>query len=405
MDNHAQIPMIQDVRAVLQRLRSGLLEVCADVGIELANTQDAAKRLKLNRNLMWKLSRVVGTDDPFAALNHLPGEQGMSIAIAGFDAAGADGALVSALQATLDDLARVIEKHAGSREDLELILEGLGLFSPEHRAESGREQAFRGMSMLWGVQAMTRLSAAFFAPAASNPAAIDFVHLASLLGFRRLRPDAHWRLFHFQMHNDAGGALPHMNPADEIEPKTQGDLPWIIRQFCSPNMPALEWVSGPDGQDMVLPGGDIGNTSAFDCTFGNIARGLPATKSPQNLYGSCAATLSLPVRTLIFDVFVHERTPGMGPLETLVYGFPHGGMDNPSAQTVRSLLPIKPTLVELPGPPPGVATPLVPWYNRALDLVSARMNWNLNEFTARRIKLEFPPMSSRVVVRWPLAEP
>lgn len=298
-------------------------------------------------------------------------------------------------------LHRVISTHADDRDHFELALESMGLFQRENRQESGPELAYRGNSMIWGVHARTRLATSFLAPGAT-PDTVDYVVTGGLLGFRRLRPTARWRLYRMQLQDDKGGTIPGApTPVADALP---GDPPMVIREFCSPNLPAIEVVSRPEGQEYILPGGPVGNQGAFDATFGYAMRGLPAYRDANNQYGSSAASVTLPVENLIFDLIVHQDCTFPLEPEVLVYGFPHGGMESPAEQTVHNLLPISAPLEELTGRPPIVATPLMPRYSQMVARIFERMKWTPPEFRGWRVQLAYPPMSSRVVVRWPLQE-
>jgi len=390
-------------RDALQGVRRALIEFYGATGVDPDAPQEVARRFGINRNLTWKLSRVTHASDPFATLNHLPGNQGMELAIKAFEKAGAPAESVGQLRSAMQQLISVIDEHAGDREHIELTLESMGVFKREALAESGRELAFRGTSMIWGVQARTRVAMGFLAPSKGGDSGdLDYVMIAGLVGFRRLRASAQWRLHRAQIHDDKGGNLRLNDRLEEIEPKKPGDTPMMFSEFCSPNMPAMQSVPGPDGHEFILPGGQVGNRAAFDSYFGYIYRGLSGVKSVANEFGSVAAALTLPVESMVFDLMYHRDVPIPDNPELLVYGFPHGGPDDPTAQAVQNLLPISEIPAELAGSPPALATPLVPKITKIAERVYARMGWNASEFRGLRVHLRYPPMSTKVVMRWPL---
>lgn len=395
--------LAEDARNALQGIRRALIELYVAVGANPEEPQDVARRFGLNRNLTWKLSKIINAPDPFASLNHLPGQQGLDVALKAFRAAGAPTESLDAVNDAMERLNGVIEFHAGDRDHFELTLESMGLFEREDRPENGRELAYRGNSMIWGVQAKVRFSTTFIAPSKEDPATkIDYVQVGGVVSFRRLRPTARWRLFRVQIHDDKGGELRMVLP-EEIEGNKPGDGPLVLREFCSPNLPPFEVNDTREGREFLLPGGPVGNTSAFDCFFGYVARGLPRLRAPGNEYGSCATPITMPAENLVMDIIAH-RDAGV-PLtpEIAVYGFPHGGPDGPSEQTVHNRLPMSEKVIELAGSPPALATPLVPRYPLLAAKICSRMGWNLGEFRGVRLLVKHPPMSSRFVARWPLA--
>jgi hypothetical protein len=296
----------------------------------------------------------------------------------------------------------VVEMHAGDREHLELTLESMGVFERESAGDTGRELAFRGNSAVWGVQAKSRVTAAFIAPGVDDPHKHSVVLISGLVGFRRLRPNVQWRLFRSQAHDDKGSNLP--GGQEEFEPKQKGAQPLLLREFSSGNMPDLTFTDTALGREFYLPVGEVGNRAVFDCFYGYIMRGLPAYRTPEDSVGSFAVPITLPVENLVFDIIYHRDIPIAETVAAALYGFPHGGPDDVTEQTVRNQLPLSQRPLELAGSPPAVATPLAPALHRIAERVYSRMAWNPDDFRGIRLHVPHPPMSSRLVLRWQLAE-
>src|SRR5215471_507782 len=100
--------MIEETRQALQGVRGGLIELYGAVGADPTAPQDVARRYGLNRNLTWKLSRVINASGPFASLNHLPGYQGLELAIGAFESAGASREAVEQLRAAVRRFTEVV---------------------------------------------------------------------------------------------------------------------------------------------------------------------------------------------------------------------------------------------------------------------------------------------------------
>lgn len=398
------VQIVNDSREALQGVRGALIGLYASVGADPNSPQDISRRFAINRNLTWKLSRVITAHDPLAALNHLPGNAGIKLALRAFERGGATVSSIAEVEASLRRFNEMVEVHADGRDEFELTLESMGLFEREARIEGGRELAFRGNSMIWGVQARARYMVTVVAPQAGNLSKHDFVQGAGLVGFRRLRPEAEWRLFRQNIFDDQGKPMEQRLIREELAIKGPEVPPLIMPEFCSPNMPALEVRDGPEGRVFTLPGGPVGKQAEFDCTLGYIARGFPTYRTEGNEHASAAVPITVPVETLIFDVLLHKDIPLPDEPEVLVYGFPHGGMDSPAEQQVHNMLPCSDRVVELAGSPPAVALTVAPNYARLVSTIYARMGWNPSEFSGYRLEMKFPPMSSRVVVRWKLID-
>ena len=52
-----------DCRQALQDLRGALLELYASLGLDPHAPQQATRRFELNKNLTWKVSKLMTTDD------------------------------------------------------------------------------------------------------------------------------------------------------------------------------------------------------------------------------------------------------------------------------------------------------------------------------------------------------
>jgi hypothetical protein len=394
--------MVEETRQALQGVRGGLIELYGAVGADPAAPQDVARRYGINRNLTWKLSRVINATGPFASLNHLPGQQGLELAIGAFENAGASREAVEQLRAAVRHFTEVVQAHAGDREHLELTLESMGLLERETTADSSRELAFRGNSGIWGVQAKTRFTTTFVAPSTARPGKLDAALVAGLVGFRRLRPSVEWRLLRHQITDDKGGSLGPV--ISELEPYVSGQLPLMLYEFCSPNMPALRMVDDATAHEILLPGGQVGNRAAFDCYYGYRAVGLAGVRSPGNEFGSFGLALTLPVENVVFDLIFHRSLAIDESVEALLYGFPHGGPDSPAEQSPQNQLPMSERPIELAGSPPALTTPLVPAVTKLAERVYMRMGWNPSDFRGLRLQVPYAPMGSQIVMRWPLPE-
>jgi hypothetical protein len=395
--------MIEESRDALQSIRRSLIELYGGVGADPEAPQEVSKRYGINRNLAWRLSRVINATEPFSTLNHLPGQQGIELAIQAFKKAGVSEDVVKPVREAVARLNEVILHHADGRDQLELTLESMGLFERDTASESGWELAYRGESMVWGVQAATRWSATFFAPGAAADT-VDMTSIAGIVGFRRLRPTVQWRLQRTRLYDDKGAPLRPDNSIEEFEPKGPGDVPQQIREFCSPNAPDLVVTDTPDGREVRLPGGPVGNRGSFDIYTGSIMRGLPRYRMGDEKMVSKATSITLPCENLVVDLIIHKDI-GLPPdISVALNGFPHGHMDDPRARTICHALPIHESFVELAGSPPAVSTVAVPRITQMVERVFSRMNWNPANFRGVRLQMKYPPMSSILVASWPLKE-
>ncbi|MFO0831884.1 MAG: hypothetical protein U0637_08565 [Phycisphaerales bacterium] len=340
--------------------------------------------------------------DPFATLQHLPGDSGLEIAIEAFRKAGAPEDTLKGVEQALRAFEDVVKLHAGERAHLELMLDSAGLLGTSSALERSREMAFEGLSGLWGVQAKAKLTTGFVAPCTHRPGHVDCALVGGYGGFRRLRSQATWTLFRFSGYNDDG--TPREDPSgtmEEIEPPQPGQPARVLKRFCSPNMPELTVTTHEGIADYVLPSGPIGNLGAFDCYFGHILRELPYFKRAGDERAAFASAITLPTEMLVLDIIVHKslQTP---LVEAVTFGYPNGSPENPHSQQHRCTLPLVEPILELAGNPPAVAHVAIPRYHEVVNAVYERMGWKPSDFRGMRVTMKHPPMSSLVEVRWAL---
>jgi hypothetical protein len=392
--------IVEETRQAIQAVRGGLIELYGAAGADTAAPQEVARRYKIHRNLTWRLSRAITATDPFASLNHLPSQQGIELVIGGFEAAGVSREAVERVRTAIRRFTEVVRIHAGNRDQLELILESMGLLQRETTATTGRELAFRGNSSVWGVQARVRVAVSFVAPSALGPDKLDLVGLSGLVGFRRLRPDVEWSLARQRLWDDEGTLL---DGQADLQPRAEGQLSQVLYEFCSPNMPALTFVDNGGPREVVLPPGDVGNSGVFDCYFATRYAGVPANCSPENEFGSVGCDAPLPVETAVCDLIFHESLALDKTVDAGLYGFPMGKPAWPWKRAARQLqMTERP--VELAGSPPALTTPLVPAITRIAERVYSRMGWNPKEFRGLRLQVPYAPMGSELVMKWPLPD-
>lgn len=391
-----------DCREAVQLVRGRLIELYASMDLDPSQPQEVARRMGLNKNLTWKISKIINATEALSAIPHMPGASGMEILLTSLETAGAPRQLIDGVREATDRFDQVVERHAGDRANLDLMLDSMGLGASALPLLTSRELAFQGNSGLWGVQARTRVTAAFVVPNKEDSSLVDTALVGGFVGFRRLRPTMGWPLFRFQFYDDTGSFS--LDKGEEIDPTIGPNDPvHLLKKYCSATMPNIITKSSSSVTEYLLPEGPVGNQGAFDCYFGNIVRGSPRYRSPTDDHADFSSSITVPIETLVFDLIFHRSLEIQAP-DVRVYGRPTGSPDVPSARADSTLLPLAERCVELAGSPPAVATPLIPRYAELVADVQNRFGFPGSQFRGYRLVLKFPPMASTVVLRWPLSE-
>src|SRR5690349_9712018 len=126
MMSPATEPFEEQLTTSFQELRRSLSTLVNACGSKATKPQEMARRLGINRNLTWKLSKVISAHDLYEAIQHLPGDEGVEIMVRAAEKKGIDGELARNVRSAHAAFNRVVEVHSGDRATLELMLDSWG---------------------------------------------------------------------------------------------------------------------------------------------------------------------------------------------------------------------------------------------------------------------------------------
>ncbi len=394
-------PFPEHARGVIRSLRGAFSELISDVGVDPQDAQELTRACGLNKNLAWKVAKLIQSEDPAKAIQQIPGSSGVSIFLRKMENAGACSELLRTAREAVYDFDELVRLHSGDRATLEMMGSVLSDSGRQQRDEYHRKLLFQGGSYVWGVQARVMLKVGVIGPG-SEPGLVDFLSLSAVIAFRRLRPDVTWTMAARRAHSDDGNSM--CPPAPEpIDPRSDGDdnAPLML-DFCSRPLPQLRRVAATTGINFELPEGPVGNTSALTCVTGTIQRCLPLYRSPSDTMGIHQVICDLPAELLIFDLFVHNSftfaiPPSMALYSDLsIYG-PHRVSTSDSKR-----LPLHETLQDLGSGPLPVATPDVANYNQMVKAMFDRVEWSPSDFHGHRVKIAYPACPASVTLSYEL---
>jgi hypothetical protein len=371
-------------------LRGALTELLASVSVDPSSPQDMARRFGLNKNLTWKVARIVNDPDPYATALHIPGVAGCRILLSALEQGGADDGALERVRNALAEFDRMVDLHAGSRGSLQLVLASMrpSSLSPTHR-EASRRAAFEGNSAIWGVQARSRLVVGMVHPSQKGDDLIDIATLGGFFDFRRLRSDVSWHLTRFELHGEGNedGARESL-----IEPEVGEDGIPFLRPFCSETLPEMRRVPLKEGYSCELTEGPVGNTAAFSCVFGSIVRGVgPVELGPGGELGEHAVRLDVPVEWFVLDLLLHRDLSDVDVEAVLTSGI-QGPQPFPLSENRAKFMPLTEDVQELGAFPPVLASPQIRQHPELIRYACDRLDWNLDEFRGWRLVLRYPPI-------------
>ena len=395
-----------DLNHVARSLRTSLSTLLTSVGLDPHAPQAVAREWGVNRQLSWKVSKVIQSGDPFVALQHLPGPEGVAILLKKGEAAGVPAAAIEAARRAAAAVDQLIETHCGDRAAFDIMGSAASAAEPaRQQQEALRRQFFLGASSIWGAQAKVNLVSWFVAPTpGSGGARIDAVSLKAWLGFRRLRENLSWVVSRHLGRHDDGTAVPMAAP-EPLDPRSSWQVP-LVRDFCSDPVPPIHVSEGGGGGPVTvsIAPGPVGNAGQVSCVFGKIHRGLPHVRGERDREARFMADLNLPAEVAILDLFLHEslvnHPTAARPVAALASLIEPRDVD-----PARNRLPLPEPMVELGPPSPTPLTLEVPRYGEMIDLVQARTGWPLSTFHGFRVRVAYPPLPAALRMTYPLPPP
>ncbi|QYK47521.1 MAG: hypothetical protein KF838_12105 [Phycisphaeraceae bacterium] len=394
-----RVPAFEEhLTTAFQRVRRSIGSVLDAALLDAAEPQEMARRLGVNRNLTWKVSKVLGGNDLYQSLQHLPGAEGIEILLKAARKAGVAETLLESVREAQRDFDKVVEIHTGDRATLDLILDSMGSAGAGERLEHSRKLAFRGNSGVWGLQARVRCTTSFIAPNRENPDLLDLGLVGGLVDVRRLRANIRWPLFRPSFYNDDGTPASNAPGERALDPAyADSPGPKLLGAFCSPNMPEVHASKTRRGWVYELMGGPIGNTGAFTCFFGTLARGAASRwRTEQDTFAELGSQATMPTEMMQFDLIAHRDLDFLMTPRLHYIGHLHG---NEPGDIETHTIPVHERPAELSGVPPVVGTSLIPRYDEMVAYTMERAGWDMRDFRAIRLAIKYPPMHSSAVLR------
>lgn len=386
-------------RRSIQGLQGALLELYRAVGADPTRPQDVSRQYHLNKNLTWKVAKIISATDTFEAVPVIPGAGGFDILLEKMSKAGAPQTAISRVRDAAEEFDRMIEIHTGDRGALELALDSMG--GGAKPLEVSRKLAFRGNSGIWGIQAGVRVSTHFLSPNPADPSILDLAIIGGLTRIRRLRSIDRWPVFQLRSYDDLPTSRTRgERRALEPSPGDQPSDPWLMRSFCDGPLPEIHLRQAGETTIYEIGEGPIGRTGEFSCFFGfaDIAA-VPRYRDETNHVGEFIASVSLPLEAFQFDLLIDEQLTEVASPELQIIGTIGGALDSVGSTT----LPLPERFRDL-GVGAMLDTPLVDRYSEVVATMFKQLGRDPSRFRCLRLVIECPPLSSRIAVRYRLPE-
>ncbi|MDF1810553.1 MAG: hypothetical protein P1U42_12755, partial [Phycisphaerales bacterium] len=359
--------------SAVQHLRGALIEAYQAVGVDSESPREAARTLGIDKNLTWKLGRIINEDAIERVASSIPGASAVQKVVDAFSRANLNPDLVTRVSDAFQEFDEMVEIHTGDREALGLLLDSMA-FSGADRLVKSRKLAFKGNSGIWGAQSRVRMNTSFIAPNKKNPAFLDYAQIGGYMDLQRLRVNGAWPLFRMRYFNDDGSDVANRMSSlvEDFDPET----PHLLNDFASGTTPQIETKDISSGLVYELSEGPVGRTGLCSLFYGySDEASLSRYRDEHNLLGEVLCLINLPIETLLMDLIVHRDVAEKIDPEAIVYGRAFGGLNDHERRDKRLELPMSESLKYL-GANPSFATPHIPRYNELTSLVFDRCGFD-----------------------------
>jgi len=379
-----------------------LLDACA---VPPQTVQRSHKRLQIDKNLAWRLAKVLQEEDLHAAARHMPGLNAMRALFAFAEGQQVPPQLISEVRDSLEAFGRLVEDRAGNRKTFELMLSAQSSSPEEDTDAVYRKEATIAQSYLWGVIAQAQIRANIVRPSA-KPGFLDVAAIGGFVGLRWIRPGTGWVVSRTRCMSDDGAAL--RQPVGEpIDPAISPGAVPLLREYCSPNLPRLRRSEVEHGfvtDELVTD--EVGVASSATVMTGELYRALVrSTRDEHNRTGSYVQRARTPCEALLFDVLLHKDLLRRDPPTLSVFGdMEYGSEMAPTAARQRNRIMQWQKLASLGKGVAAAYTPHFARYTQMLASTMARLGWNPEEFSVFRVEIPYPILPSSVAVQCELPD-
>lgn len=389
-------------------LRAALARWAAAIppGVTLDRPTDLADLLNLKPKLAWQLWRVINAQDAVEAHGHLPGPAGLRIALEAAARRGVSADHRESVEQAFERVRQLTDQHAGDRHALATMLGSRGGSAAQRSAEELRRMAFAGNSAIWGVRVRVQLMLSILHPGKSNDL-VDAAAVRGVFDLQRLRPSLPWVIARIGCYSTAEQRKQRRR--EPITPVGSSGVP-LLREFCSPAMPELTPIAISETlADIELAESAVGEEGAVTCVFGEVFRNLPRYREPEPASGaesgergSITPVLFTPTEIYIHDLLVHPGAEPLPPWRVSVYGDARG--EGFTQTRARNRIPLDVAAEPLGRGRDGLAAPYLPRYAELVGHVHEQLGWDPDDFTAHRIRINYPLVPSMVAVDFDLPE-
>ena len=391
------------LRAVAE-VRGAFTRIIETKGRGLRSVGALSEAFGVHRKLAWQISKVAYEPDPFVAARHMPNPKAVETWLLAARERGVDAILLETARTAALAFESVLETHARTRTELEMLLESCAPTGDPAAESKWREQAYLGNSFTWGAHCRALLAITVLTPSHDRARHFHAAQVRGLLGFRQTRPGVRWIVNQSVVADDESKTQTTLErtPLDPAAAKAHAGVP-ILPRFCSTPTPAITRRATPDGMvhDEFLPG-PVGQSGERTLVTGELMRNIgPDHATEHDKVAHFGAAVRTPSELLHFDLFVHHSLFGPVTRELRVFS----DLATPIAFDDADALSVSEPVTRLGRGVSLSQTPDIPGYSDLASAVFDALGVDADDYDLYRVRLPFPPMPTTVMLRHELLAP
>jgi hypothetical protein len=390
----------RDSKIALIQLQNALDTLVTSLPGKVRRPVDLEKALAIDKVLAWRVMTFLSSHETANLAKNVPGSLAIQKFLAIACAKGIATERVAEATQALEELDAVVMRHCGNRKRFERMMATQTEQVATDPLLEPRRTAFEANALLWGASADVELRMGMIGRSHDlrGNEVIALVNFKGYIGLELLRPALSWPLGITVTSQDS--KVPQTD--QQIEPlfDLQNPPTEIAGLFVDPHVHILSTTTeeGWLRYSAQLP--SVGKTATSRCIFGNIVQpweSVPTVQSEMQNgdWVTLASGITTPSKLLIFDLLVERaRYSNLQP-EVLIVA---------ESRTNRLLsefpLPLSQKVQAL-----GAATQSAPLlevsrYREMLDYGLRRKGWRAEDFDLYRLRLEYPVLSTVVMIRF-----
>ncbi len=352
----------------------------------------------IHRKLAWQIIKVAYAEDPFVAAKHMPSSKSMGAWIKAAESCGIENELVESIRDAETKFQTLIQTHATSKSEFDILLESSNNGSDAQSEERWRQHSFAGNSFTWGAHCRVLMAMCVLMPSDDME---DYFHMAQIRGlmdYRQTRPGVRWLVNQsIAVDDDVQHETAMQRVSIDVEAARAHNGVPVLPEFCSQPMLELMRSETPDGmmQDEFVSSG-VGLLGQRTLVTGEILRNIAPTHAmPNDKTAHFGTGVRIPTEMLHFDMYVKVGLFGDVERELRVFSDIGGTVTFSDSDA----LSVSDSISKLGRGLSLTQSPELPGYREMSKDVFNRLGLDPDEYELFRIKMAYPPMPASVMFK------